>query len=482
MTEKPTPIGVDALAASVMARCDRLATHTEEPGRMTRRYLTPPVHAVHDDLTRWMNDAGMAVRLDAAGNLVGRLCAAPHGDSNALDSQSHGGSEAHKKTGAAKDGSPLKGGFTPPPSPEGFGDSEGSPGDSPGQGRGGSGGSSGGVLLIGSHLDTVPNGGKYDGILGVLLGLAVAEALRDEALPFALDVIGFSEEEGVRFSKPYFGSAAVAGAFDPQWLELRDGEGVTVRSAIEAFGLDPEQIGQAAYPPDRVLGFIEAHIEQGPVLKRAGQAVGVVTAIVGQSRLMLRFTGQPGHAGTTPMFPRQDALVSAAKLIREVQEYGVSIEGLRATVGHLQAHPNTRNVIPGQVELSLDIRHAVDEVREAAVEALLDTARRIAEDDGVSVSVLDHQTQPAAAMNSSLSGVLTEAMGDAGHEPFELLSGAGHDAVALAPAFPVGMIFLRQPKGISHHPDERVGQADVAVAIDVLTCAVRRLAQQVTTI
>ncbi|MEM7625032.1 MAG: allantoate amidohydrolase [Planctomycetota bacterium] len=408
-------MSADALADRVMSRSAALAGHTEEPGRVTRRYLTPPIKAVHLELTRWMAELGLHVRTDAAGNLVGRL-----GD----------------------------------PAP-----------DTP-------------VLLIGSHIDTVPNGGKYDGVLGVLVGLAVADVLQDRALPFAVDVVAFSEEEGVRYAKPYLGSAAIAGTFDPDWLERRDDRGVTMRAAIEAFGLEPDKIADAAYDPRRVVGYLETHVEQGPVLEREGRPVGVVTAIAGQSRLMLRFTGEPGHAGTTPMFPRKDALVSAAHLISEVQDYGRSIQGLRATVGYVRAHPNVRNVIPGEVDISLDIRHAMDDVREAAVAALIDTAERVAKEDGMTVEVLENQPQPATAMSGLLSRMLHEAMDEAELTPFELLSGAGHDAVAMAASFPVAMLFVRHPDGVSHHPDERVSVADVAVAIDVLARAVGRLADE----
>ncbi|MEM9883314.1 MAG: allantoate amidohydrolase [Planctomycetota bacterium] len=412
----PPPARRHAEAQRVMDRCARLATHTEAPGRITRRYLTPPVAAVHEDLTRWMRDAGMRVRVDAAGNLVGRL------------------------------------GPDHPAVP---------------------------VLLTGSHIDTVPNGGRYDGVLGVLVGIAAAEALSRVDLPFALDVVAFSEEEGVRYAKPYLGSAAVAGRFDPAWLDRTDEQGVTLRDAVTRFGLDPAAIPAAAYDPQHVLGFIETHVEQGPVLEQAGRPVGVVNAIAGQSRLLLRFVGEAGHAGTSPMVPRRDAMVSAAHLIAEVQEYGRSIAGLRATVGYVQAYPNVRNVIPGMVEVSLDVRHAMDDVRDAAVAALLDHATRIASEDGVAVEVMENQPQPATEMDSGLSGLLSQAMADAGHRPFDLLSGAGHDAVAVAAAFPVAMLFVRHPGGLSHHPNERVDLADVAVAVDVLTRAVRLFAGRV---
>lgn len=430
MANPATSIRVDALAHRVMQRCDHLAGHTQKPGQITRLYLSPAIRAVHVDLTAWMREIGMAVRTDAAGNLVGRLTTASL--PSAEDRQAH----------------PAE------PRP---------------------------VLLIGSHIDTVPNAGKYDGLLGVIVALAVAERLNElqQDLPFDLDVIAFSEEEGVRFSKPYLGSAAIAGTFENKWLDRLDDTGRSMRGVITEFGLDPAEIRDAAYDPQQVLGFIEMHVEQGPVLEHSGQPVGVVSAIAGQSRLVLRFTGKAGHAGTTPMYPRQDALVSAAHLIAEVQDYGRSIDGLRATVGTIHCHPNVRNVIPGDVEVSLDIRHAMDDVREIAVTALLETATRIANEDGVSVEVTENQPQPAVEMNSVLSGLLSQAMEDAGHEPFDLLSGAGHDAVAMAESFPVAMMFVRHPDGVSHHPDERVDEADVAVTIDVLTRSVQLLASQI---
>lgn len=428
MANPATSIRVDALAHRVMKRCDHLSGHTDEHGRITRLFLSPSIHAIHVDLTAWMSDIGMTVRTDAAGNLVGRLAASPATPNESKDAA--------------------------PPRP---------------------------VLLIGSHIDTVPNAGKYDGLLGVVVALAVAERLVElqQALPFDLDVVAFSEEEGVRFSKPYLGSAAVAGTFETKWLDRLDDTGRSMRGIITEFGLDPAAIRDAAYDPQDVLGFIEMHVEQGPVLERSDRPVGVVSAIAGQSRLILRFTGQAGHAGTTPMYPRQDALVSAAHLIAEVQDYGQSIDGLRATVGYINCHPNVRNVIPGDVELSLDIRHAMDDVREIAVAALLETATRIANEDGVTVEVVDNQPQPAVQMSTVLSGLLSQAIEDAGHEPFDLLSGAGHDAVAMADSFPVAMLFVRHPGGVSHHPDERVDEADVAVTIDVLTRSVQLLASQV---
>lgn len=417
------------LAETVMQRCEALSRFSEERDRLTRRYLTAPMRPVHEALRGWMQAAGMRVRVDAAGNIVGRRAA--------LDRV-----VPYRATSLRQ-------------------------GPDPGR-----------VLLLGSHLDTVPNAGAYDGVLGVLMALAAVEALTHRSLPFAVDVVGFSEEEGVRFTKPYLGSRALTGTFEPAWLERRDEAGVSMRGAIEAFGLQPDRIAEAAYDPQDVVGFVEAHLEQGPILEDKGLSVGVVNAIAGQSRMIVRFEGQAGHAGTTPMYPRRDALVSAARLVTETQEYGRSITGLRATVGFMKVHPNVRNVIPASVDLSLDIRHADDAVREAAVQALLEMAQSAGAQDQVGFKVLEIQPQPATAMDNRLTSVMMEAMHKRGREPFDLLSGAGHDAVAMAERFPVAMLFVRHPGGISHHPDEQADQRDVAEGIEVLARFVMGLAQE----
>ena len=340
------------------------------------------------------------------------------------------------------------------------------------------------VLLIGSHLDTVPNAGKYDGILGVLIGLAVVEAVKDIALPFAIDVIGFSEEEGVRFSLPYIGSRAIAGSFEAEWLERRDEAGVSLREAITAFGLDPNNILNAAYNPSQVLGFIEAHIEQGPVLEHTGLPVASVTSIVGQSRLVVTFLGKAGHAGTTPMTMRQDALVGAATWIECVHETGCSVEGLRATVGRIAAWPNASNVIPDRVELSLDVRHASDETRLETIDKLLEAGSSIALSRGLTFEVRQRGDSDSVAVCPRLEALISESI--AAHalasrnapSPLRMVSGAGHDAVVMGSRFPMTMLFIRHPGGVSHHPDERVDCSDVQVAVEVLIEFVKRLANQ----
>jgi allantoate deiminase len=388
------------------------------------------MHNVHALLRHWMESAGLTVRVDPAGNLIG------HRSANWVSTDSR----------------------VAPDAPQ--------------------------ILLIGSHLDTVPNAGKFDGILGVLIGLAVVEATRDLALPFAVEVIGFSEEEGVRFSLPYIGSRTIAGSFEPQWLERKDENGVSLRDAITAFGLDADRIPSAAYDPTRVLGFVEAHIEQGPVLERAGLPVAAVTSIVGQSRLVVHFRGEAGHAGTMPMELRRDALVGAAKWIQTVQTTGRAVEGLRATVGRIASSPNASNVIPDQVELSLDVRHASNAVRLQAIETLLEAGRRIADTDELSFEVIQRGDSDSVSVCPRLEWLMSdciEAQGavcaDSGRA-LRMASGAGHDAVIMGSRFPMAMLFIRHPGGISHHPDERVDQADVQIAIDVLVDFIKRLADQ----
>ncbi|MEM1226530.1 MAG: Zn-dependent hydrolase [Planctomycetota bacterium] len=397
-----------------MDRCDRIAEITETPGEITRTYLTPAIAQTHEYLRGQMNRSGLDVRVDATGNLIGRL-----------------------RTTAETNR----------------------------------------VLLLGSHLDTVPNAGRYDGLLGALIGLAVVELIGKHQLPFHLDVVGLSEEEGVRFSKPYLGSAGLIGRFDPQWLDRKDQHGITMRQAIKAFGLQPDQIGEAAYDVDDVIGFIEPHIEQGPLLMRVGRPVGRVGAIAGQSRLLVRLDGEPGHAGTVPMPFRRDALVMAARWIEHVSQYALQRDGLCATVGQVHAHPNVRNVIPGRVDLSLDVRDADDQRRMTAVDELIARAREIAAAAEGQFHVLDHQQQPASRMDEDLSSRLVGAMAAKGVHAIDLTSGAGHDAAVLSTRFPTAMLFIRQPRGISHHPDEDVTADDVGVAIAVLHHLVMSLAE-----
>jgi allantoate deiminase len=305
------------------------------------------------------------------------------------------------------------------------------------------------VFVVGSHVDTVPDAGKYDGVLGVLLGIAAVQALGDRGFNRALDVIAFSEEEGVRFRTPYLGSLAVAGRLTPEFLARKDTDGVTVADAIRAFGLDPADIPRAAYAPGQVAGYFECHIEQGPVLERAWRHVGIVTAIVGQSRYWLRFVGKAGHAGTQPMDKRLDALAAAAEFITAVEAEAIQTDGSRATVGCLTVSPGAANVIPADVRLSLDVRHEDDDMRRATVRSLLQAAEaRVCL--GLQLETQQVLDEPAVPMDIAMTDRLGAVAG-AGVE--KLVSGAGHDAAVMASICPTAMLFIRNPGGISHHPD-----------------------------
>ncbi|HEY1963511.1 MAG TPA: Zn-dependent hydrolase [Acidobacteriaceae bacterium] len=319
-------------------------------------------------------------------------------------------------------------------------------------------------LLIGSHLDTVPNAGAFDGILGVVLGVAMVEELRGDLLPFAIEVIGFSEEEGVRFSKPFLGSLALVGKLDADTLARTDHCGISVRQAIDDYGLDPTQLPAAALA-NETFAYLEFHIEQGPVLESENTALGIVEALVGQTRMELIFAGQANHAGTTPMHLRHDAIAAAAEWIGAVEDYASSQHGLVATVGKLEAAPGAGNVIAGQVIASLDVRHADDRVREASLLAILKHAETAATRRGVHVTSTMQLEQPAVPLDPHLTDLLSKAAAQAGFPARRMTSGAGHDAMILAPTIPSAMLFLRSPGGLSHHPDESVLPHDVEAAL-----------------
>ena len=402
-------------AAEVVRRCRELAAVSEEEGRLTRRFATPAMARANALVGDWMAAAGMTVRTDAAGNLVGRL----EGDDPAA-----------------------------------------------------------GTLLLGSHLDTVRDAGAFDGPLGVLAAVACVERLRAEgvALPFALEVLGFSDEEGLRYGTAYLGSRAVAGSFEPALLDLVDDTGVTLGNALRAFGGAPEEVGGASRRGERLLGNCEVHIEQGPELEGRDVPVGVVSAIAGATRAELDFAGRAGHAGTVPMDARHDAACAAAEWVLAVEAAARAEPGLVATVGRLEARPGAANVVPGAAVASLDVRHADDAVREAAVAGLRAEAQRIGAARGVEVAWREVMSAPAVAADSALTASLSAAVAERGLPVVTLASGAGHDGVALAELTGVAMLFVRCAGGISHHPDESVEEADVAVALDVLYAFVRGLA------
>jgi allantoate deiminase len=403
-------------AAEVVRRCRELAAVSEEEGRLTRRFATPAMARANALVGGWMAEAGMAVRTDAAGNLVGHL--------------------------------------------------EGADPDA-------------GTLLLGSHLDTVRDAGAFDGPLGVLVAVACVERLRTEGTrpPFAIDVLGFSDEEGLRYGTAYLGSRAVAGSFDPALLDLVDADGIALGAALRAFGGAPDEVARASRLGERLVGYCEVHIEQGPVLEARDVPVGVVSAIAGATRAELDFAGRAGHAGTVPMDARRDAACAAAEWVLAVEAAARAEPDMVATVGRLEARPGAPNVVPGAAVASLDVRHPDDTVREAAVAAVRADAQRIAAGRGVEVAWREVMRAPAVAADPALTRALSAAVAACGLPVVSLASGAGHDGVALSELTGVAMLFVRCAGGISHHPDESVQEADVAVALDVLDAFVRGLAR-----
>ena len=388
-------------AREVIHRCRLLAACSEQPGFTTRTFLSAPMRDVHAHLTRWMQDSGMTVSLDHAGNLRGVY-----------------------------------------------------PASSPTAPR----------FFIGSHLDTVIEAGAFDGILGVVFGVAIVEILKGQHFPFAIEVVGFSEEEGVRFGVPFIGSRALVGSVDAELLERHDTGGVSVGDAIRNYGLDPSRIGEAQVEAGAV-GYLEFHIEEGPVLDDLGLPLAIVDSIVGQSRLAVSFTGAANHAGTTPMAARRDALAGAAEWVGAVESLARETLGLVATVGHIEALPGATNVIPGRCLTSLDVRHREDAARGAAVATLIELAKVIAARRGLEVRWETRLDQPSTPMDPVLVATLERAVSRSGSSVHHMPSGAGHDAMIMARRMPVAMLFVRSPLGISHHPDETVIEDDVAAAL-----------------
>jgi len=330
--------------------------------------------------------------------------------------------------------------------------------------------------VIASHLDTVPNAGAFDGVLGILMGIAVAQELRNTQLPFALEIIAFSEEEGVRFGVPFIGSRAFAGTLDDALLARTDHNGITVRDAMQRYGLDGTTLAEAKHAD--VSAYLEFHIEQGPVLDSEGLPLGVVESIAGQSRYTVNFHGHANHAGTTPMPLRHDAMSAAAEWIVEVERYAKATPGLVATVGSVQTIPGTGNVIAGEVIATLDVRSALDSIRKDASEHLHLFAETCAETRGVHVTSTLRMQQDAVPMDRTLLRILEDAVDGTGSLVRRMVSGAGHDAMIVAPHVPAAMLFLRTPEGLSHHPDEAVATGDVQLGLDAGIAFVTALAER----
>ena len=319
-------------------------------------------------------------------------------------------------------------------------------------------------LLIGSHLDTVPNAGAYDGVLGVLMGLALVEASGDKRFPFAIEVLGFSDEEGTRFGAPFLGSRAVVGELHERLLGCVDGNGVSVAEAMRDFaGRHPEAINPLL--DEKSLAYLEFHIEQGPLLENSNLALGIVDGLAGQSRCSAEFRGAAGHAGTNPMKLRKDALACAAEWIIAVETIARRFDNAVATVGQISCEPGGVNVIPGIVRCSLDVRHAEDPVRDVLVQSILVEAQAIAAKRGLTAQTAQYHEHAAVCFDERLVGMAGRAAGRAGYSTIRMTGGAGHDAMVIAPHIPTAMMFMRNPGGISHDPGERVGEEDVAAAI-----------------
>lgn len=325
-------------------------------------------------------------------------------------------------------------------------------------------------LLIGSHLDTVINAGKYDGMLGIVAGILAAKALRDRKLPFGLEVIAFGEEEGSRFAGSLTSSLAIAGALPPTALEQRDRDGMSMRAALAAFGKgEPDLPALAMSRPD-ALAYVEVHIEQGPVLEAEGQALGVVTGIIGQTRQRVRVGGQAGHAGTVPMHLRRDALAGAAAMMLELEAIARAHadDAMVATVGIIEAKPGAGNVIPAEVNFSIDLRSTTDPRRLAALASFAEKARRIADERRLTLDIETAHDIPSVHCDGRLRDQLAAAIRAGGGLVRELPSGAGHDGQAMARLCPIAMLFVRCRAGLSHHPDEFASPDDMGLAIAAL--------------
>jgi allantoate deiminase len=417
-------------------RCDTLgvAPYSDTEDGLFRAWLTPAFAAAQEAAAGWMVEAGMAVRIDAATNLIGRY--------------------------------------------------EGATPDAP-------------ALLIGSHLDSVRDAGRYDGPLGVMLGIECVAALNAAArrLPFAIEVIAFGDEEGSRFPSPMLTSRAVAGSFDPQALTVTDSDGVSILEALTAYtppvrfersretcvstSLDTNGMDRVARSPGSVIAYLEAHIEQGPALETDGLAVGVVTGIASQLRYNVVVEGMAGHAGTTSMTLRRDALTAAAEMVLAVDRLaGGGTPDLVATVGRLEVRPGAVNVIPGHVAFSIDIRALDPAARDAVADAILAEIEAIGTWRKVTVSAERVHDLPASPCNPRLMDLLSDAMAAEGQPERRLASGAGHDAMVMASLCPTAMLFIRCAGGISHNPAEKVDPADAEIARRVMLGFIDRLGER----
>lgn len=326
------------------------------------------------------------------------------------------------------------------------------------------------IFLIGSHQDSVKNGGRYDGIMGVALACLALEKLATEGvdLPFSVEILAFADEEGVRFPTALIGPRALAGTFDPAVLSMSDRNGTSLREALASFGCGPEQIAFLARDPKSILGYLETHIEQGPVLETCDAALGIVTGICGIERNTVVFTGDTGHAGTVPMDSRCDALVAASDFISKIHDAALHTADLRATVGALSLHPNVVNAIPSRVELTLEIRALDDRVRQEFAQLAGVQGAEIAKRRRTQFSIKRTYEQPAVLCDDAMIEVLETSAKTVCPATPRLPSGATHDASAMADLCPIAMLFVRCKDGLSHRPEEFASSDDMEAAIQVI--------------
>jgi allantoate deiminase len=403
----------NALAgAELMARLNQLAELSERPDVLVRRVLTPEHARANALVGGWMREAGMAVHTDAIGNIIGRY-------------------------EGATPGLPA--------------------------------------LLLGSHLDTVVDAGRYDGMLGVVSAIAcVADlAAAGKRMPFAIEIVGFADEEGTRFGATLLGSRALAGTFDLSVLSRTDPDGITMADAMVRFGLDPAKLATAARRREEFLGYVELHIEQGPVLEAEGLAVGCVTAISGASRLTVEIKGMAGHAGTVPMANRRDALAAAAECMLLIERRAASEPELVGTVGRIEAGPGAVNVVPGLARFTVDLRAPADEQRAAALVDLLAGFDEIARRRGVTLTATKTHDAASTPCAPWLADQIRDAIEGEGVPLRSLPSGAGHDGMAIGTIADIAMIFVRCTGGISHNPAEAISAADAETGARVLARFIR---------
>ncbi len=395
------------LATQVMARLETLGSISQDPHCLDRRYLTDQ-HKLANQLTSgWMIEAGMTTWQDAVGNIWGRYTSSV------------------------------------PNAPR---------------------------LILGSHLDTVPNGGKYDGMLGVVAAISLITMFdgTQTKFPFHIDIVGFCDEEGTRFGTTLLGSRAMTGQWQEHWRHLKDANGISLEHAMAQFGLHFDDIASACLPRTDLLGYIELHIEQGPVLEQKNLPVGVVSAIAGAKRFSIQVEGMAGHAGTVPMSMRHDALSASAEMILAIEHMSHHRAGVVATVGKIENFPNGVNVISGRALFSLDIRSEDDGLRDNVLAEILQSIEAIAVKRQIKLSIEQTHSAPAVHCDAHLKQTLIDSVRATGLPPLILASGAGHDAMAMADICPVAMLFTRCKGGISHHPGESITHEDVAASLAVL--------------